>query len=70
MSGADAVDAIGLPAFAAILCFVALASCLNLFIVWVGDVTLMAAVFVPMFALLGIEPAFVQAAFRVGDSAT
>ena len=30
----------------------------------------MAAVFVPMFALLGYEPAFVQAAFRVGDSAT
>lgn len=30
----------------------------------------MAAVFVPMFALLGYEPAFIQAAFRVGDSAT
>ena len=32
--------------------------------------TLMAAVFVPMFALLGYEPAFIQGAFRVGDSAT
>ena len=32
--------------------------------------TLMAAVFVPMFALLGYEPGFTQAAFRVGDSAT
>ena len=30
----------------------------------------MAAVFVPMFALLGYEPAFIQGAFRVGDSAT
>ena len=32
--------------------------------------TLMAAVFVPMFALIGFDPAFVQAAYRVGDSAT
>ena len=31
---------------------------------------MMAAVFVPMFALLGFEPGFAQAAFRVGDSAT
>lgn len=30
----------------------------------------MAAVFVPMLGILGFEPAFVQAAFRVGDSAT
>src|SRR5690625_7066482 len=30
----------------------------------------MAVVFVPMLALTGIEPAFVQAAFRIGDSAT
>ena len=30
----------------------------------------MAAVFVPMFGLLGYQPAFVQAAFRIGDSAT
>jgi aminobenzoyl-glutamate transport protein len=32
--------------------------------------TLMGAVFVPLFALLGYEPGFIQAAFRVGDSAT
>ena len=31
---------------------------------------LMAVVFVPMLALTGIEPAFVQAAFRIGDSST
>lgn len=29
---------------------------------------LMAVVFVPMLALTGLEPAFVQAAFRIGDS--
>jgi aminobenzoyl-glutamate transport protein len=32
--------------------------------------TLIAAVFIPMFALIGYEAGFVQAAFRVGDSAT
>ncbi len=48
-----------------------LASVLNLFIVSGSSMwTLMAAVFVPLFALLGYEPAFIQAAFRVGDSAT
>ena len=48
-----------------------LASCLNLLIISGSSMwTLMAAVFVPMFALLGYEPAFIQGAFRVGDSAT
>lgn len=48
-----------------------LASVLNLFIVSGSSMwTLMGAVFVPLFALLGLEPAFTQAAFRVGDSAT
>jgi len=32
--------------------------------------TLVGAVSVPMFALLGFEPGFIQGAFRVGDSAT
>ena len=31
---------------------------------------LLSSVFVPLFALLGYEPAFIQGAFRVGDSAT
>jgi aminobenzoyl-glutamate transport protein len=30
----------------------------------------MASVFVPLFLLLGYEPGFIQAALRVGDSAT
>ena len=69
--GAAALQAIGLTGFGAILAFIVLASCLNLLIIsGSGMWTLMAAVFVPMFALLGFEPSFVQAAFRVGDSAT
>lgn len=69
--GASFLESIGLTGFAAIVAFVVLASLLNLLIISGSSMwTLMAAVFVPMFALLGYEPAFVQAAFRVGDSAT
>ncbi|MHA2788251.1 AbgT family transporter [Corynebacterium sp. S7] len=71
VQGAAGLEAIGLTGFPAILAFIVLASCLNLLIIsGSGMWTLMAAVFVPMFALLGYEPAFIQAAFRVGDSAT
>lgn len=71
VSGARLLEAIGLTGFPAILGFVVLASLLNLFIVSGSSLwTLMASVFVPMFLLLGYEPAFVQGAFRVGDAAT
>lgn len=54
-----------------IFLFVLLCSVLNLFIVSGSSMwTLMAAVLVPMFGLLSYEPAFVQGAFRIGDSAT
>ncbi|MFE5294029.1 AbgT family transporter [Isoptericola sp. NPDC056618] len=71
VSGASALESIGLTGYGAILGFLVVASLLNLFIISGSALwTLMAAVFVPMFALIGYEPAFVQAAFRVGDSAT
>lgn len=71
VTGAAGLEGIGLTGFPAIIGFILLASCLNLFIIsGSGMWTIMAAVFVPMFALLGYEPAFTQAAFRVGDSAT
>lgn len=71
VAGAKGLEAAGITGFGAILGFVILATLLNLLVtsgsaLW----TLLAAVFVPMFALIGFEPAFVQAAFRVGDSAT
>jgi aminobenzoyl-glutamate transport protein len=69
--GASFLESIGVTGFGAILLFMVLASCLNLLVISGSAMwTLMAAVFVPMFALLGFEPAFIQAAFRVGDSAT
>ena len=71
VAGAGGLESIGLTGFAAIIGFVMLASVLNLFIISGSAMwTLMAAVFVPLFVLLGYEPAFIQGAFRVGDSAT
>ena len=71
VAGAEGLQSIGLTGFPAILCFILLCSLLNLFIVSGSSMwTLVGAVFVPLFALLGFEPGFVQGAFRVGDSAT
>ena len=71
VAGADGLKASGLTGFGVIILFVLLCSVLNLFIISGSSMwTIMAAVFVPMFGLVGLEPAFVQAAFRVGDSAT
>ncbi|MGO3180918.1 MAG: AbgT family transporter, partial [Brevibacterium linens] len=71
VAGASGLEAIGLTGLAAVIGFMLLASVLNLFIISGSSMwTLMAAVFVPLFALLGYEPAFIQAGFRVGDSAT
>lgn len=71
VAGASGLEAIGLTGYPAILAFILLASLLNLFIISGSSMwTLMASVFVPLFALLGYEPAFIQGAFRVGDSAT
>jgi aminobenzoyl-glutamate transport protein len=71
VTGANGLQAINLTGFPALIGFILLASFLNLFIIsGSGMWTIMAAVFVPMFALIGYEPAATQAAFRVGDSAT
>ncbi len=71
VTGADGLRSIGLTGLPVIVLFVLLCSVLNLFIISGSSMwTIMAAVFVPLFGLLGYEPAFVQAAFRVGDSAT
>ncbi|MFB8763197.1 AbgT family transporter [Nocardiopsis alba] len=67
--GAEGLEATGFTGFGAIVCFILLAFLINLFIIsGSAQWALFAAVFVPMFALLGYEPGFVQAAFRIGDS--
>ncbi|MGP9683487.1 AbgT family transporter [Brachybacterium sp. AOP3-A1-3] len=71
VTGAAGLEGAGLTGFPAVIAFILLASCLNLFIISGSAMwAIMGAVFVPMFALIGYEPAFTQAAFRVGDSAT
>ena len=71
VSGANLLQSLGWSGFPVIFVFIVLCSILNLFITsGSGMWTLMAAVFVPMFGILGFEPAFIQGAFRVGDSAT
>lgn len=71
VSGAQTLKDVNFTGYGAIIAFIAVVSILNLLIssgssLW----TLIAAVFIPMFALIGYEAGFVQAAFRVGDSAT
>lgn len=71
VGGAEWLQNVNFTGYGAIMAFIVVVSILNLLIssgssLW----TLIAAVFIPMFALIGYEPGFVQAAFRVGDSAT
>lgn len=71
VKSAALLESAGLTGFTGIALFVLLVSVLNFFItsgsaLW----ALIAPVFVPTFMLLGMEPAFTQAAFRIGDSAT
>ncbi|MDO2935615.1 AbgT family transporter [Paeniglutamicibacter sulfureus] len=71
VNGAQTLKDVNFTSYGAIIAFIAAVSILNLLIssgssLW----TLIAAVFIPMFALIGYEAGFVQAAFRVGDSAT
>ncbi|MEU0239797.1 AbgT family transporter [Nocardiopsis sp. NPDC006198] len=69
IQGAEGLEATGFTGFGAILCFILLAFMVNLFIISGSAMwALLASVFVPMFALLGYEPGFIQAAFRIGDS--
>jgi aminobenzoyl-glutamate transport protein len=68
---ADGLEAVGITGFGAVIGLVLIASFINLFItsgsaMW----ALMAPVMVPTFALIGLEPGFIQAAYRIGDSTT
>jgi aminobenzoyl-glutamate transport protein len=71
VNGADALQALGLPAVPLFVCFILLTATVNLFM---GSASakwaLMAPVFVPMFMLLGYSPELTQVAYRVGDSVT
>ncbi|GAA1866319.1 AbgT family transporter [Paeniglutamicibacter psychrophenolicus] len=71
VNGAQMLKDMNFTGYGAIIAFIVVVSILNLLIssgssLW----TLIAAVFIPMFALIGYEAGFIQSAFRVGDSAT
>lgn len=71
VKSAELLESAGLTGLTGIILFVLLVCVLNLFItsgsaLW----SLMAPVFVPAFMLIGLAPAFTQAAFRIGDSGT
>ncbi|SMO46447.1 AbgT family transporter [Melghirimyces algeriensis] len=71
VSGAEFLKSIHLTGLPVIVGFIFLTAVLNLFI-FSGSAqwALMAPVFIPMFALLEYNPAFVQLAYRIADSST
>ncbi|MFJ5961107.1 AbgT family transporter [Pseudarthrobacter oxydans] len=71
VNGARTLQDVNFTGFGAVIAFIVVVSLLNLLIASGSSLwTLIAAVFIPMFALVGYEAGFIQAAFRVGDSAT
>lgn len=71
IAGADLLEATGFTGIPMLICFIILCAFINLFIgsgsaKW----TLMAPIFVPMLTLIGYDPAFIQLAYRIGDSCT
>ncbi len=69
--GANFLKNIGFSGLPLIFCFLIFSSFINIF---VGSASakwaILAPVFVPMFLLLGYDPAFTQIAYRIGDSIT
>ncbi len=71
VKAAAVFNSLGVTGFWAIMAFVLLVSCLNLFILSGSALwSLVGPVFIPAFMLMGMSPALSQAAFRIGDSAT
>ncbi len=71
VGGAEALKALGLTGIPLLVAFIVVSGCVNLF---VGSASakwaIMGPVFVPMLMLMGYSPELIQAAYRVGDSAT
>lgn len=71
ISGANFLKSIGLTGIPLIVIFIILSAFLNLFM---GSASakwaIMAPIFIPMLANMGIHPALTQVAYRIGDSST
>ncbi|QZT35237.1 AbgT family transporter [Caldalkalibacillus thermarum TA2.A1] len=71
IKGAEFLQSIGLTGIGLVVGFVIISSLINLLVAsssakW----AILAPVFVPMFMILGYDPAFTQVAYRIGDSIT
>lgn len=71
VTGANLLDTAGFTGIPLFVCFIILASFINLFIgsgsaKW----ALLAPIFVPMLGILGYNPGFTQMLYRIGDSTT
>ena len=71
IKGAEGLKDLGISGIPLMILFIILSSVINLFI---GSASakwaIMAPIFVPMFMLLGYNPALIQMAYRIGDSVT
>jgi aminobenzoyl-glutamate transport protein len=71
IKGAELLKGIGFTGYSLIVAFIVLSAFINLFM---GSASakwaIIAPVFVPMFLLLGYDPALTQMAYRIGDSVT
>ena len=71
IKGAEGLKNLGISGIPLMILFIILSSIINLFI---GSASakwaIMAPIFVPMFMLLGYNPALIQMAYRIGDSVT
>ncbi len=71
IKGAEWLQQIGFQGIPLLIAFVIVASILNLFLGSAGAKwAIMAPIFVPMFMLLGYDPALTQICYRIGDSLT
>lgn len=71
VGGSHLLDSSGFGGTPLLVAFIGLAAVMNIFITsGSAQWSLMAPIFIPMMMLIGFEPALVQAAFRIADSAT
>ncbi len=71
INGGSLLQSLQVPSIVLMILFVFMVAFINMFMSSAnGKWGLLAAVFVPMFMIAGIDPAFTQVAYRIGDSLT
>lgn len=71
VAGGEALQAIDMTGYPVLIAFVFLATSINLFITsGTAKWLILAPVFVPMFARIGLSPALTQATYRIADTCT